>query len=48
MVCKLVAALDQALEGSPCQVFSSDVRVHVERFALFTYPDVLVVCGPRN
>ncbi|MCE7872235.1 Uma2 family endonuclease [bacterium CPR1] len=46
LVGNLFAALKQALRGGPCEVFSSDVRLLVERFTLFTYPDLVVVCGP--
>ena len=36
------------LAGSGCEAFHSDVRLHVEAEGLFTYPDLLVVCGgPR-
>ena len=28
-----------------CQSFSSDMRVHIPENTLYTYPDVLVVCG---
>lgn len=38
-------ALGSALQGRPCRVFNSDVRVRVEVTDLFTYPDVFVVCG---
>jgi len=34
-----------ALDGGPCQVFNSDVRVHIPATGLYTYPDVSVVCG---
>lgn len=37
--------LRQRLKGRPCQVFAMDVRLHVKRNTLFTYPDVMVVCG---
>ena len=37
--------LGNALEGKPCEVFSSDVRVRVLATGLATYPDVSVVCG---
>jgi Uma2 family endonuclease len=33
------------LKGSECQVFHSDLRVKVDRTGLYTYPDVLIVCG---
>lgn len=41
----VVGELRRALKGRNCQVFSSDVRLYVKRSRLFTYPDVLVVCG---
>lgn len=37
--------LGNALEGKPCEVYSSDVRVRVRETGLVTYPDVSVVCG---
>jgi len=40
------AWLSSALRGRPCQVFSADLRVHVEETNLTTYPDITVVCGP--
>ena len=39
------AALVRALEGKPCRVFSSDLRVRVEATDFACYPDVTVVCG---
>jgi Uma2 family endonuclease len=38
--------LSRELEGRPCRVLSSDVRVRVEATDLGTYPDASVVCGP--
>ena len=40
----LVASLHGQLQGRPCRVFSSDLRVKVSRTGLYTYPDVGVVC----
>ena len=40
----LVALLHGQLQGSPCRVFSSDLRIKVSRTGLYTYPDVGVVC----
>ena len=45
IVCNLVHQLRLGLEGSACEVFSSDVRLAVQAHQLFTYPDVMVVCG---
>jgi Uma2 family endonuclease len=33
------------LEQKPCQVLMSDMRLHVKPNGLYTYPDVMVVCG---
>lgn len=32
--------LRQALRGRGCRAFGSDLRLYVERFQLFTYPDL--------
>jgi Uma2 family endonuclease len=34
-----------ALKGKSCQSFSSDMRLHIPQNGLYTYPDLLVVCG---
>ena len=33
------------LKGKPCDVFGSDLRVHIPHNTLFTYPDALIVCN---
>ena len=33
------------LEGRDCEVYASDMRVKVNPTGLYTYPDVVVVCG---
>ena len=37
--------LSNALDGTTCQVFPSDMRVHIPASKEYTYPDVSVVCG---
>jgi Uma2 family endonuclease len=37
--------LHQALRRFPCQTFNSDLRLLVEENGLYTYPDVMIVCG---
>jgi Uma2 family endonuclease len=34
-----------AFKGKSCQTFSSDMRLHIPQNGLYTYPDLLVVCG---
>lgn len=41
----LSRTLSQQLVGTPCEVYSSDMRVKVSFNGLYTYPDVVVVCG---
>ena len=41
----LYFALGNKLKGKPCQPFSSDTRIHIEKNSLFTYPDISVICG---
>jgi Uma2 family endonuclease len=42
----VASSLRSQLEGKPCRVFSSDLRVRVAATGLATYPDLSVVCGP--
>ncbi len=37
--------LSQRLAPTPCRVFNSDMRLNIERSGLYTYPDVMVICG---
>jgi Uma2 family endonuclease len=41
----VVGILHRQLEGQPCRVFSSDLRIRVQATGLGTYPDVSVICG---
>ena len=39
------AELHKVLKSAPCSVFNSDMRLLVEKSQLYTYPDLMVVCG---
>jgi Uma2 family endonuclease len=41
----IVRSLGNRLEGGPCRVYGSDLRVRIPRRTLFAYPDTTVVCG---
>jgi Uma2 family endonuclease len=48
VVANLLGELRQQLKRRPCQVFPSDLRLHVPATGLYTYSDAVVVCGePR-
>jgi Uma2 family endonuclease len=42
----LIGELYGQLKGGPCRSYSSDQRVKVAATGLYTYPDIVVVCGP--
>jgi Uma2 family endonuclease len=41
----LLAGLHHQLRGKPCEVLGSDMRVWIPATCLYTYPDVVAVCG---
>ena len=45
IVVNTVRELGNQLKKRPCKVYASDMRVKVSPTGLFTYPDVVVVCG---
>src|SRR5712691_1212035 len=45
IVTNILISLGQQLRGRPCEAYSSDMRVKVTTPGLYTYPDVVVVCG---
>lgn len=45
IVTNLVRDLSQAVRQRPCDVYSNDLRLRVNPTGLYTYPDVIVVCG---
>jgi len=43
-----LSSIDNFLKGKPCNIFPSDLKVHIEANSLFTYPDLSVICdGPQ-
>lgn len=41
----VVITLDAALASKPCETFITDMRLLVKKNGLYTYPDVMIVCG---
>jgi Uma2 family endonuclease len=37
--------ISNKLKGKKCQPFGSDLRVHIPKNTLFTYPDISIICG---
>lgn len=42
---RLFGELGIRLKGKECELFGSDMRIHIEANTLFTYPDISIVCG---
>src|SRR5215218_3291887 len=45
IVGNVFASLHAQLRGQPCKVYSSDMRVKIDTTGLYTYPDVVALCG---
>jgi Uma2 family endonuclease len=45
IITNLVRELSLLLKKKPCLVYSNDLRLRVSPTGLYTYPDVMVVCG---
>src|SRR5690349_3017699 len=45
IVLNVGAELRTQLKKRSCTVYPSDLRVKIEQVGLYTYPDVVVVCG---
>jgi Uma2 family endonuclease len=41
----LIVLVGSRLRGSPCRVYTSDLRIRISATGLATYPDASVVCG---
>jgi Uma2 family endonuclease len=41
----LFSELGYRLKGSKCKPFGSDMRIHIPKNTLYTYPDISVICG---
>ncbi len=41
----VLASLHAQLKGRPCEIYPSDMRVKVSPTGLYTYPDVVIICG---
>ena len=46
IVGNVASELRTQLKGKPCRVSPTDLRVKVGGSGLYTYPDIVVVCGP--
>ena len=48
LVASVIGLLFPQLRSGPCRVYDSDLRIRVHATGLVTYPDVTMICGPRQ
>ena len=48
IVANVIGELRNRLKGKPCRAYESNLRVRIARTVLYTYPDISVICGPRQ
>ncbi|MHB0938752.1 MAG: Uma2 family endonuclease [Armatimonadota bacterium] len=48
IVANVISLLHPQLRGKSCRVYPSDFRLKVQSTGLYTYPDVMVICGPTR
>ena len=48
IVASIITAIGQFLKGKNCHYYPSDLRVHNSDNTLYTYPDVIIVCGKEE
>ena len=44
----LVSEINLHIKSSDCNIYSSDLRVHVPSTGYFTYPDIVITCGKEE
>lgn len=45
IVANSIGELRQQLKNRPCELYTSDMRVRISSANIYTYPDVVAVCG---
>ncbi|QTA93322.1 Uma2 family endonuclease [Desulfonema magnum] len=48
IVANVIGELRYQLKNKPCRTYPSDMRLKTEATGLYTYPDVMVVCGDEK
>ena len=48
IVSNVIISLGSQLKGKNCRVYPSDMRLKIEKTGLYTYPDIMIVCGQRK
>ena len=44
----LFGEIAHKLKGKGCKPYGSDLRIHIPKNTLYTYPDISIICGEMN
>lgn len=45
IVGNVLGELKTFLKGKPCDIFPSDLRLNIPEYNVYTYPDLMIICG---
>ncbi len=48
IVSNLISLIHLQFKGRPCYVYPSDLRVVIDEYSHYVYPDLVLVCGERK
>ena len=48
LVSNFIIELGTKLKGKNCNIYPSDLRVHIPATTLYTYPDIVITCGKED
>ena len=46
IISSALVSIGMQLRGTRCEAVPSDMRLHSKQFGIYTYPDIVVTCGP--
>ena len=48
IITNTIRSIGNRLQGKPCRVYESNLRIRIPRTPLYVYPDVSIICGPTK
>jgi Uma2 family endonuclease len=46
IIANVIGEVRNGLKGKSCRVYDSNLRVRIQRRAIYTYPNATIICGP--
>lgn len=48
IITNTIRSIGNRLQGKPCRVYESNLRIRIPRTPLYVYPDISIICGPTQ